>query len=265
MLAAVLLQVGAVPLPTAAVVSIIRFDNKGPWSLLGKMIGRWSRGSVSIGLLAALLSFTTLSLQFTSTALLSQVGIASVPVAISAPQTYYGINPNGPTFDSQIGASRQFLHTTPKGYPAFAEWISNATVSDANAQHGEFAPNHAPGITDTGTVVRAFLPINDTDERSRLTEYHGFGTAVDMRVACMRPKLSNVVLSTQNGYRVGGQAEIEQNPLGLVRKADPFGHGNSSHVFDCGFGAAYTKNYSESFGWPLSLCTPNGGSIDEGT
>jgi hypothetical protein len=96
----------------------------------------------------------------------------------------------------------------PKGCPAFAEWISNVTTSDATAHNGKFTPNHAPGIIDTGTVVRAFLPINDTDERSPVLEYHGFGTAVDMGAVSTRPKFSNLVLSTQTGYRASGQAEM---------------------------------------------------------
>lgn len=37
MLAAVLIQTYAVPLPSAAAVSIMRFDNTGPWSLLNRM------------------------------------------------------------------------------------------------------------------------------------------------------------------------------------------------------------------------------------
>lgn len=256
MLAAVLLQACAVPLPTAAAVSIMRFDNTGPWSLLGRMRAEWHHGSVSIALLAVLLSFTTLSLQFTSTALLSQVGIASLPVAISVPQRYYGTDPDGPTFGSQISAVRSYLETTPNGYPAFAEWVSNATVSDTTAQHGEFAPNSSPGIRDTGTVVRAFLPIDDADERSRVTEYQGFGTAVDVRVVCMRPKLTNVVYSIGSGFRVTGLADNDQEPLGLLQDVDDQGSSNFSMSFDCGFGAAASNNYSESNGWPLAICVP---------
>ncbi|KAJ9419390.1 hypothetical protein FOXG_19701 [Fusarium oxysporum f. sp. lycopersici 4287] len=255
MLAAILLQRGAVPLPAAAAVSIIRFDNTGPWSLLGKMGAEWHHRSISIGLLATLLTFTTLSLQFTSTVLLSQVGIASLPVATSVPQTYYGTDTYGPAYGPQ-GGVHSFFDTTPARYPAFAEWISNATISDTTAQHGEFAPSSAPGIIDTGTVVRAFLPFKD-DERSRLIEYHGFGTVVDTRVVCVRPRLTNIVFSTDNdnpgyyAFRITGLADVEQKPLGFLRLPDDDGSKNNSLSFDCGF---TTDADPETYGWPLALC-----------
>ncbi|KAI3567769.1 hypothetical protein IWW34DRAFT_796858 [Fusarium oxysporum f. sp. albedinis] len=259
MLAAILLQMGAVPLPAAAAVSIIRFDNTGPWSLLRKMGAAWDHESISIGLLATLLTFTTLSLQFTSTILLSQVGIASLPVATSVPQTYYGTDPYRLSYSSQV-EGHSFFDTTPLRYPAFAEWISNATISDTTAQYGEFAPSSVPGIIDTGTVVRAFLPFKD-DERSRLIEYHGFGTAVDTRVACVRPKLTNIVFSTDNdnpGYyvfRIAGLADVEQKPLGFLRLPDENGSKNYSLSFDCGF---TTDADPETYGWPLALCELEG-------
>lgn len=206
MLAAILLQKGAVPLPSAAAVSIIRCHNTGPWLLLNKVGTDWHYGSLSVGLLTMLLTITTLSLQFTSTILLSQVGIQSLPVAISVPQTYYGTDPDGPSFLSQISAPKSFLETTPVRYPAFAEWVSNST--NTTAQHGEFPPNSSPGIRDTGTVVRAFLPFKD-EERRRLIGYHGYATALDTRVVCVRPKITNARFSSGNGYRVTGLADVE--------------------------------------------------------
>ncbi|EXL65770.1 hypothetical protein FOPG_18024 [Fusarium oxysporum f. sp. conglutinans race 2 54008] len=252
MLAATLLQEGAVPLPAAAAVSIFRFDNTGPWSLLGKMRGEWHHGSVSVGLLATLLTFTSFSLQFTPTVVLSQVGIASLPVATSVPQTYYYADPDGPSFRFQMSQSHSFLETTHVRYPAFAEWISNATISDTTAQHGELAPYSAPGIRDTGTVMRAFLPLKENDERSRLIEYHEFGTVVDTRVVCMRPKLTTVVYSDD---RVTGLADVEQKPLGLLRQPGEDGSKNYSLSFDCAFrGATGDESETYRYGWPLALC-----------
>jgi hypothetical protein len=172
-------------------------------------------------------------------------------VAISVPQTYYGTDPDGPSFLSQISAPKSFLETTPVRYPAFAEWISNST--NTTAQHGEFAPNSSPGIRDTGTVVRAFLPFKD-EERRRLIGYHGYATALDTRVVCMRPKITNALFSSGNGYRVTGLADIEQEPLGLLRQQDDAGSKNYSMSFDCGFAAVASKNYSQTATWPLALC-----------
>jgi len=249
MLAAVLLQSYAVPLPSAAAVSIMRFGNTGPWSLLGKMKTKWHSGSFPIGLLAVLLTFTTLSLQFTSTALLSQVGLAALPIQVTVPQTFYSTDPNGATFKSYLGEGAPFIQTTPKGYPAFAEWVSNSTGSEK-----EFAPSSSPGMVDTGTVMRAFLPINDTNERSRLTDYQGYATVVDMRVVCMRPKLTNVVFSSRSGTRLTGVINNEQKPLGLAQSIYYKESSDFAWEFECGFGAAGQTDYIERYGWPLTLC-----------
>ncbi|KAH9218060.1 hypothetical protein DL95DRAFT_406082 [Leptodontidium sp. 2 PMI_412] len=263
MLAAVLLQRCAVPLHAAAGLSIMRVENAGPWTLLSKMRTNWHIGSFPIAILAILLSVTTLALQFTSTALLSQVGLATLPV-FSTAQTYYGTDPDGPTFSSQIGAVRSYLDITPKGYPAFAEWVSNTTLGDSRAQHGEYPPSSTPGIRDSGTVVRAFLPIADINNRTRVTEYSGFGTAVDTRVVCTRPNLTNVEFTSGSGYLLTGLVDIEQAPAGLLQTPDDNGSSNYSMSFQCGFGAAASNNYSLTNGWPLALCVPSADNSKQG-
>jgi hypothetical protein len=222
--------------------------------LLSRTRADWPHGSISVGVLAALLSFTTMSLQFTSTALLSQVSLAAFPIIVTVPQTCYGANPQGLSYQAGLGGSRSYLETTPTGYPAFAEWVSNAAISNADAQHGECAPSQLPGIRDTGTVVRAFLPIRDPSERSRLVEYHGFGTVVDARVVCLRPELTNVTFSSDSGYHVTGLAYIGLKPFGLFRKPSRDGSNNFSAYFDCGFAAARDGYNTKAYGWPVSLC-----------
>ncbi|RGP70198.1 hypothetical protein FSPOR_4098 [Fusarium sporotrichioides] len=263
MLAALLLQRGTVRLPEAAAVSLIRVNNTGPWSLLGKMKANWHRKSASLGLLTALLTLTALSLQFTSTILLSQVGLAFLPVASSIPKMHYGIKSEGDTYYAMPSAAPSFLDITPTRYPAFAEWTPNRTNFDTANQRGEVAPGKSPGIVDTGNVLRAFLPINNDQERSLVTEYHGFATVVDTRVVCMRPKLSNVVFSTGDGFRLTGFANVEQRPLGLVQRESEGGSKNFSVSFDCSFDAAAGGNYSEP-DWALALCLGSFDNADQG-
>ncbi|KAJ9616896.1 hypothetical protein H2200_000616 [Cladophialophora chaetospira] len=262
MLASVLLEVYAVPLSKAAAVSILRADNTGPWVLLKSMRLQWHRGSLPIAIMALLTTFTTLALQFTSTALLSQVGTAYIPVPVSIADTFYGTDPDGVGFGSQISEIHSYLDTTPKAYPAFAEWVANTTLPGIAPQYEQFAPVTAPGLRDTGTVMRAFLPINNTDDRNRLVEYHGIGTVVDMRVVCMRPTLHDVQFSMGSGYRVTGRGDINTTlrPLGVFYSEDEGPQqksGNLSMTFDCGFAAAISKNYSVANGWPISLCSMN--------
>lgn len=194
MLAAVLIQAYAVPLPSAAAVSIMRFDNTDPWSLLNRMRADRYYESVWIALPALLLSITTVALQFMSTALLSQVGRADLPNPSFFPQTFYGTDPDGPTFDSQLSGVQSNLETTPKEFPAFSEWAATVTAPGK----AEFAADLRPGVQDTGTVVRVFLPIDGVNNRSRVMEYQGKATAVDMRVVCSAAKLTGVV---NLGYR----------------------------------------------------------------
>lgn len=251
MLAAVLLQAYAVPLPTSAAVSIMRFDNTGPWSLLNSMRAERYYGSVWMALPIVLLSFTTAALQFTSTILLSQVGRANLPVSTSVPQTYYGVDPNGLSFRSQLSGVQSYVDTTPTGYPAFAEWVANATVPGTT----EFAPDSRPGMKDTGTVIRAFLPIGNNDNRSRLMDYQGFATVVDMRVVCMLPNLTNVAYSSRDGYRISGLVGPEEYPRGSLGQLTS-GSGSSSMSFDCPFEAANGNVSSSDISWPLALCVP---------
>jgi hypothetical protein len=246
MLSAILLQIGAVPLPSAAAISIMRVDNTGPWSLLTVIKSKWHRKSILPGVGTVLLSLTTLSLQFTSTALLSSVGLASFPMQLSDSKTFYSADSNGRTFSSQLGGTRSWLQAKPIGYPTFAEWIATETPS---SRYGEYVPNNTQGIRDTGTVMRAFLPFGDVNTRNRLTEYNGFGTVVDMRVVCVRPQLTNVVFSIGSGFRLIGLAEVLQKPLGYIQT--PEANVKIPMSFDCPFAAAAWKNLTR---WPLSLC-----------
>ncbi|RGP80791.1 hypothetical protein FLONG3_1132 [Fusarium longipes] len=253
MLAAILLQTGAVPLPAAASVSIIRVNNPGPWFLLGKMKTHWHRGSLLVGLLATLLTLTTLSLQFTSTVLLSQVGIAPIPVESSNLQTHYGIMTDGDTYRYMPERAPSFLDMTPARYPAFAEWNINNTDPHTTDNELPFPPNTSSNMVDTGTVLRAFLPINDDKKRNQVTEYHGWATVVDARVVCMRPNITNVVLSSDNGYTLTGLANIPQQPKGVIQQETQQGGRNFSASFSCNFYVATGGNYPGP-DWPLSLC-----------
>ncbi|KAH7069853.1 hypothetical protein BKA63DRAFT_519672 [Paraphoma chrysanthemicola] len=259
MLAAILLQAGTVRLQTAAAMSIMRYDNTGPWTLLAVRGARWHHGSFHLGMLALLLCFTTLLLQFSSTVLLSQVGINSLPVASSIDRTYYGFNVSGQGAYLGDSSSISFIHNTPIEYPAFAEWTLNASSSDSSTTgwRSGFAPYTGPGIMDTGTVMRAFLPVRDANERSLMTEYHGFGTVVDTRVVCLKPKFKDIVFSTGKGYRLVGQADVDSKPEGLIQDPEYPGGDYVSVSFDCSFSAISWKNYTEvrKWVWPLAICS----------
>lgn len=250
MLAAILLQKYGVPLHTAAVVSLMRFDNTGPWTLLWKTKAEWHRDALLIVFFLVSLSLTLLSSQLTSTALLSQVGLALLPVTISTPETFYTIDPSGSSSHVQPRGDSSYLFATPKEFPAFAEWIPNGTA--AAQKYGGVAPSSSPGIRDTGTVVRAFLPIGNLEDRNRVTDYKGFGTAVDMRVVCVRPKFSMIDINNGSSpATIYGQVINDLAPPGLFRSED-----GSAMFFDCAFDAAGSNYSAQVAGWPVSICMP---------
>ena len=170
------------------------------------------------------------------------------------PQTFYGTDPDGPTFASQLSEVTSNLGTTLKEFPTFAEWAANVTVPGK----AEFAANLRPGVQDTGTVVRAFLPIDGANNRSRVMEYQGKATAVDMRVVCSAPKLTDVVYSTYTGYTITGLADIVENSTGLRQQLDADGSSNFTMSFECPFAATGTGGHEVSTptSWPLALCRP---------
>ncbi|KAJ8118419.1 hypothetical protein OPT61_g612 [Boeremia exigua] len=189
-----------------------------------------------------------------STILLSQVGVEPLPVAGTVAQTYYGFNTTGRAYlqDSSIIS---FLHSTPIEYPAFAEWTSNAPSRSDLTWQREFIPNNSPGIRDTGTVMRALLPVKDATERSRITDYQGIGTVLDTRVVCVRPKLVRVIFSTGEGYRLIGQVDVDVEPRGFMREVETNQSSNLAASFDCSFSAVATTTRVESWTWPLAICS----------
>jgi hypothetical protein len=106
-------------------------------------------------------------------------------------------------------------------------------------------------MSDTGTVMRVFVPIKDINDCNLLTQYTGMGTVVDMRVVCMRPNLTDVLYSTMCGYRVNSLANIIQEPMGLVREPGA----NLAMPFDCGFSAVSGEDRTGLHIWLLALCT----------
>jgi hypothetical protein len=257
MLAATHLKVGTVPLAQAAAMSITRFDNTGPWSLLKLMGVKWCSGSILINLLTLLLSLTTLLLQFSSTILLSRIGLGYLPVERALEQTYYGFDNAGASI-YQDSANISFLHSTPVGYPAFAEYTFNDSRTYLGGQFSRgYEPLSGPNIRDTGTVLRAFLPIRDANERNLTIKYEGNATVLDTRVVCMKPNLTNIGWFHDDiSPRLFGRADVDTKPRGYIRDGRSQLDNKTSLTFDCGFLASTADNYTAmNKEWPLAVCT----------
>ncbi|KAK3986847.1 hypothetical protein QBC44DRAFT_310975 [Cladorrhinum sp. PSN332] len=192
MMAALLLQYHLTPLASAPAVSIARFSNTGPASLLLDLPRgrRLSIRSICAWVVVVALVAISIAVQFTSTALLSDIGRSTIAVNKLITDAAFGSS-----YDNSIGyldswssspchslSSRYLRHASrPTTFPAFAEFTMPTT--------GE------AGTIDTGISIRGFMPISDKTVRESSLGYMGNATLVGTRVACLRPEVSDVQIS----------------------------------------------------------------------
>ena len=168
-------------------------------------------------------TLVSLGVQFTSTALLSDVGAGIVQTA-----EYIRNQPYAP--NSFVGdyESAPFMERNGRLFPfqAFAEHAVPAPV--------------VPGgdVTDTGVSLRNFFVLFDKSRRERTLSYEGMAITVDTRVVCTRPAISNVSMSIGPGYAfVSGNASIATAVPGLVQN-------RTENPFECSFAAFKTEYLS---------------------
>ncbi|KAF5565083.1 hypothetical protein FPHYL_4407 [Fusarium phyllophilum] len=183
MIAALLLQMSQTPLTQAAAVSVAVYSNRGPHELIFRLPRSLGSRSWLFWLAVLLMTCNTTLLQFTSTALLSDVG-SGIIIDSKSLKTSYGLNSS---FGSSLAPLGGYINARPLSYPAFAEYTEPASPRD--------------GVTDTGLSMRAFLPIDPQSSREAVISYSGMATVMDARVACMRPIFANVTVQSYGIYR----------------------------------------------------------------
>lgn len=92
------------------------------------------------------------------------------------------LNTAGPLNVSPIYRLGSSWNQNLRTFPSFAEYSQKE------------ARQTKDGISDTGPVLRAFLPFVDERERSIIQQYQGIAAVVDARVMCVRPNMTNVTL-----------------------------------------------------------------------
>ena len=202
MIAAVLLQRGVVLLSRFPSVSLQRLHPSGPFGLTWTVLIKqhlWTQIDLSLGLV--ILSLTTLFFQFTSTVLLSAVQLDAVTGLNTSMNLAYGIDS-----DSLIDTDtfrELFWSKRPTAFPSWAEYSEPAISID--------------GIYDTGTSLRALLPVKDTAQREVLKAFDGVATLVDSRVVCVRPQLQDLF------FRASDQSPVVFGRVGTDFTAPGFG------------------------------------------
>ena len=199
MLAALTLHWGEVPLPAAAAVSLLRFSNAGPSSLILPLFDKYMNPVPSAGFLVFILTLVGALSNITSTALLSGLKLGLLPGNKQFVTNNFGANESQPMFEMDTKPWKEDFWTRRLDtFPSFAE--SQAVP-----------PMNRTGVHNTGVQLRGLLPIAPQELRSNIRYFSGVATVMAMRTICARPKIStNVYFDpfTQT-YSVNGTAWLD--------------------------------------------------------
>jgi len=185
MLASLLLETSAVSLAAAPAMSMMTANGAGVVPFLMNCFGRGSlrRGNL-FRVIAVMMTAVFGLLQFTSTILLSDIGRGVITVGLQDPSTPFSVSSEAIL---RAGLNGHYVYQKPI-FPAFAE-LSEKAVKESWTDR----------VVDTGTTLRAFLPINDSRTRQDIREYSGPGTVIDNRVMCTRPNIQNPSFYKESG------------------------------------------------------------------
>jgi hypothetical protein len=244
MLVSLLLESGGrVKLRNIPIMSVARASGSTSLLMLRPVISGLSiSGSIRTnGYLVALLVLfaTSTLLQFSSTALVSDLSLGQLPGLSVNSSTgcdleYAGADEPlafGYLNDDWKNSPRIYMRP-PTAFPTFAEYSEPIEVPS--------------GVDDTGLLLRAFLPFRDVQSRENLRNYSGKAQVLDSRVSCQPPHFLNAIVSVdQNSqtFTMTGSLLPSRNVTGLWTPADPV-------PYNCTFNAE-----TPSPQWGLSICT----------
>ncbi|KAK6356407.1 Mitochondrial outer membrane protein iml2 [Orbilia javanica] len=188
MLAAVALEGYDVPLANTADVSLMRVNGGQLIPTLLDVCWPLSQfgpdGVILRTVLPILILLGTSTLvQFTSTALLSDLQMDVVPGYPVQANLSVDWRWNGNVFGwTPTSSEVMWGGNKPNFWPAFAE-VSGPPIEQE-------------GVADTGMNVRAFLPYLTAETRQNIRDYDGKALLVDTRVTCQRPVLNDLIMYT---------------------------------------------------------------------
>lgn len=180
LVASVLLE-SHVKLSRVPEVSLMRFASPGSW-VAGWVMCESAVANPLAGTLGVLLLLVSFGLQFSSTALLADFAIVPALTVDATTQLNVSYGQEMALVGNEYIRSGSIWSSAPSRFPAFAE--------HTDPTYAQFSDE----IHDTGVSIRGFLPVRDQDQRERMSEYNGYITMTDTRVACVRPDLEEVRL-----------------------------------------------------------------------
>ena len=228
MLAAIMLENLGIRLVDVIELTVARYTEPEPYSLLLICLRDWKFRMYTI--LLVLLSLSTFATQFASTLLLSDINSATVPHSASNESILHGFTFNNTDASYiVIPQGQQYQRVTPSSFQAFAEYWE--------------PPNAKEGVDDTGLTLRSFLPFSNQTERERLREYKGPAPVYDTRVVCVQPEFKSLGIQGSDGQweKLHGEVAPRATTLGLVSRS-------TNVIFNC---TLYDKDFSSSILWIL--------------
>jgi hypothetical protein len=247
MLACIILERKGITLHASATVSMLRFINNGPESLVLSLRKTYSSVGFRIWIIL-LLYITTTLLQFSSTFLALDIDIGAIAGTTQQNATFAAMSVSSNPPIAQV----DYLAATPSNLPTFAEYNERAIeVSDA--------------IKDTGVTYRAFLPFANEQARVSMQNFTGVATILDSRVVCVRPKIHpglsislvsgsfyqpgyHSALNNTGGFLLNGTLLHEATPVGLIFADSEVAHGymwgNFTYLTDDGHTQAIAGSQS---------------------
>ncbi|CZR49873.1 uncharacterized protein FPRO_16080 [Fusarium proliferatum ET1] len=180
MAASIALELHGVPMSAIAEVSIARFTNSGPQSLKKMLPGTTFRPWLRI-LMICLFALVGAS-QFASTLLVSDLQELSI-LSLKKNMTY-GFN-----FGVVNDSTAPDLRPLPIRRDDLQYWNRAPYQSETFAEYSEPGES-SEELDDTGTVLRAFLPISTKAQRESIQSFNGIARVIDTRVICVRPRFT---------------------------------------------------------------------------
>lgn len=213
MLACIVLERQGVSLHASASVSTLRFINNGPQSLFIALRGTYSHARMWTWV-TGLFCCTTLLLQFSSTALVADLGIGILTGSAQHDSTLMAVSHQNINLTAMMLVNQiPYWEEAMQSFPTFGEYQENP-------------PDAGSGNTlrDTGLTLRAFVPFGNSSARTSIKSFAGAATVLDSRVVCVRPKAHaglSIGLTENEGWVLNGTLIPDALPVGLILPEEP--------------------------------------------
>lgn len=257
MIASLALESGDVAIGDVASVSTMRATGAGTgafvmaWQYLSRGSTCCVRHSRTFVLVISAALIWCLS-QFLLIILLTGMSLRSTPGVASTVTLPYNLHYNATNSSNSLFS--RFIE------PPAGAWLRRTAAYTPFAEYSE-PPYEAPGVSDTGVTLRAFLPFGTTRDREVLESYRGNATVLDARVTCQVPQIEKALVNS-DGLLQGLVKATRYTPRlanvtrssEVVYSNDSWGtydSRNESVEFNC---LAPVWNDTTNQDWKISLC-----------